>query len=407
MNVLDGNAVRELFEHVANLLFEVTESCNFNCAYCGYGKNYVQPELRPLNSRRFMSWETAKALLDTFLPLWKKYGKVRRHVIISFYGGEPLLNFPLIRKVVEYVDDNKPEAYEIQYYMTTNGYFLRKHISFLVEHNFTVGVSLDGDRRADSYRQFHNGKETFPSVRENLDYVRQAYPDFFEKNLSFLSVLNNRATYFDVLDFFKKEFDKTPDVSNLSEANLAEGSRIPEYMRTVENDLETLYSDNPEKFAEYGIASPEKRKLTDCLKRVLPVYRTYLDFFQGEDYRSYTKHTCSETCPPFKSRLFMTTAGYIFPCEKVDFRFPLGRVADGAVRLDFEKIADLYNVMYSTAERLCGHCLNRNDCKHCFISAGELSADGVHRCPDFLPDTPATVKKQMDYIISHNEILFT
>ena len=69
--------------------------------------------------------------------------------------------------------------------MTTNAVLLDKYMDFLVENNFEILISLDGDKFNDSYRTFKNGTGSFDTVISNIDKLQSTYPIFFDKNIKF------------------------------------------------------------------------------------------------------------------------------------------------------------------------------------------------------------------------------
>ena len=76
----------QIFSKLVNLeqlTFEVTDACNLNCKYCGYGSLYSTHEKRE----------------NTFMDIWSVHLGITspRKIIFGFYGGEPLLNMPLIK----------------------------------------------------------------------------------------------------------------------------------------------------------------------------------------------------------------------------------------------------------------------------------------------------------------------
>ena len=85
-----------------HIIFETTEKCNLRCHYCGYGEVYSTFAKRSKNELPF---EKAKSFLDFMINHWNSPFNVssNKQINISFYGGEPLMNFPFIQKVVEYV----------------------------------------------------------------------------------------------------------------------------------------------------------------------------------------------------------------------------------------------------------------------------------------------------------------
>lgn len=73
----------------------ITENCNLNCTYC-YEKH---------KENSYMTFETAKKIID------KEFEEVsdKDFIQVEFFGGEPFLNFDLIKEVVEYVNENTLE----------------------------------------------------------------------------------------------------------------------------------------------------------------------------------------------------------------------------------------------------------------------------------------------------------
>ena len=85
--------------------------------------------------------------------------------------------------------------------MTTNATLIDRHISFLVKNDFHITISLDGSKQNQNYRVFHNGKNSFDKVFRNIKLIREKYPDFFEINVSFNSVLHNRNSVEEIHKF--------------------------------------------------------------------------------------------------------------------------------------------------------------------------------------------------------------
>ncbi len=158
------------------LVFEVTESCNLKCYYCGYGSLYNPVEGR---HNTFLSFEKAKAIIDFLSNFWKKDKSRNKTITVSFYGGEPLLNFSFIKKVVEYMSQLKLFDL-INFSITTNGLLLNKHIDFLVHHNFKIDISLDGDYDENKYRVDMNHNNRHNDVLNNIKNLIKKYPDYFK-----------------------------------------------------------------------------------------------------------------------------------------------------------------------------------------------------------------------------------
>jgi His-Xaa-Ser system radical SAM maturase HxsB len=158
--------LREIKNHVNSAtglhIFVVNTACNMNCVYCQANNGKERPHL-------FMNLETAERAVDIALQSPSK------HLNFEFQGGEPLLNFDIIRKIVEYAEDNKGN-HIISYNVVTNLTLLTDEIiSFLVEYNFGVSTSIDGSKFVhDANRPFLDGKGTYDNVMEAVKKLRNA-----------------------------------------------------------------------------------------------------------------------------------------------------------------------------------------------------------------------------------------
>jgi uncharacterized protein len=87
--------------NLSQITFEVTDSCNLKCVYCGYGDFYDNYDERTNTN---LPVEKAILLLNFLLPLWNSEmnTSLNKNVYISFYGGEPLLNFKSLSKNFHY-----------------------------------------------------------------------------------------------------------------------------------------------------------------------------------------------------------------------------------------------------------------------------------------------------------------
>lgn len=143
----------------------LTAGCNLRCGYC------YQNDKKP----RSMDWETLRASADLLL------GSHQPEVRMLFIGGEPLLEFPLIRRAVEYIETARPRDLAVRYNIVTNGTLLREEqAAFLVEHDFEVQLSFDGVPAAQDLR----GPGTFAVVDRLLDRLREEHPVFFSEKLT-------------------------------------------------------------------------------------------------------------------------------------------------------------------------------------------------------------------------------
>jgi len=163
--ILDFNFI--LMEIITNknltsLSLLVTLKCNLSCDYC-----YVfQKDI-------FMDFETGKNAIDFFLV---SAGEEKR---ITFLGGEPLLNLPLVEKLLDYIEIKKRcSNKKIITLINTNGTILNKKIIDVLSKIDIIVISFDGIKSSnDLNRRFYSGNGTFDIISKNLNILLKKFPD--------------------------------------------------------------------------------------------------------------------------------------------------------------------------------------------------------------------------------------
>ena len=115
----------------------------------------------------------------------KKRGIKYNTVYIGFYGGEPLLEFNLIKDTVNYAKEQAAKKsidkfYDVKFRLTTNGYLLNKKEidDFLLTNDIGIDVSLDGPKEEhDKFRVTANMEASWEVIWKNLDDIYNKYPD--------------------------------------------------------------------------------------------------------------------------------------------------------------------------------------------------------------------------------------
>ncbi|HEY7288242.1 MAG TPA: quinohemoprotein amine dehydrogenase maturation protein [Vicinamibacterales bacterium] len=156
---------------LTTMVLNVTNQCNLSCTYCyEYGEDKI---VDTENGRqpKFMTEETARASVDFML---KESGS-NKLAHITFFGGETLLNFPVLARTVAYARERAAEAgKDVDFSLTTNATLLKPEIiDFLAEERIGVTISIDGPRDLqDKFRVFHNGAGSYdvvaPKIKELL-----------------------------------------------------------------------------------------------------------------------------------------------------------------------------------------------------------------------------------------------
>lgn len=396
-------------EHVLNslanlpqLVFEVTDACNLKCKYCAYGEFYSDFDKR---EDKMLPLSKAKQLIDYLNQFWNsgRNTSAKSVTYISFYGGEPLVNFAFIKEMVEYIKTNIDQSHrKILFSMTTNAILLHRYMDYLVENDFHILVSLDGNEKNNGYRVDCQGNGSFERVVRNVDLLREKYPEFFDKNVNFNAVFHNRSTVEEVYRFFKDKYDKTPTISELNNSGIRP-DKLEEFNRTYRNSEESLrqseHYEEIEKDMFMGASSYKSLAL-------------YLHQYSGNYYRDYTdllfdkenvKYIPTGTCLPFSKKMFVTVNGKILPCERIGHQFGLGQVTDSGVELDPAAIAHKYNVYYGKLEKQCSHCKNRPSCIQCIFNLKDVENTPI--CYGFMNEAMMEEYKQrqLQFLRKHPE----
>lgn len=337
------------------IILEITRKCNLRCVYCCYGPLYKKVNI----SKRLYSADTPLNYLRCILNLKREFNREQKEVIVTFYGGEALIEMETIKKVVLEVS-----KYQLRptYTITTNGVLLDKYIDFLVEHNFKISISLDGGFKANSYRIFPNGKESFSKISANIAFIRNKYPQFYKSNISFLTVLHNRNNVLAVNDYFSEIHSHT-QINSLSE----HGVRKDKHDRVQKMVHDYRYSEEEISLLKnkYPMLYKEQFDTSHIL------YNEYFSEPEYDDIGSLilNKNRCypGQTCYLFKKRVFVTIDGLLLPCERIERKYSLGRIIDGKIYSKANKATKVYKDIETVFSKSCSLCVKRFSCSRCFF----------------------------------------
>lgn len=333
---------------VPHIVVEVTEKCNLLCRYCYYGKMYNT--INEIRSRcNDMPEEDCLDCLRYILS--KKDLLHSNRSVISFYGGEPFLNFELIRKIVILCKEEFPDI-DFQFRATTNGSLLKTHIDFLVKHGFHLLVSLDGDKNSNIHRLYRDGHPVFTTVKQNIDYIYRRHREYFSNNIEFISVLHKDSDIVSICSFFSK-YEKTPILTNLSTEGIVAGKQNV--------------------FPYTGVSSKEMMALKE-------INRNVYDMIQDAKKGNVTVNTISfaqglpktRGCYLFANKIFLAVDRQIYLCEKSSRMFPFGSFKNGVLNFDYQKINCYYQNFNKTINRECLQCSLHYLCDKCFFESPSL-----------------------------------
>lgn len=324
------------------LCLHVAHTCNLNCEYCfaGQGKYHGEDAL--------MSFEVGKAALDFLV----KNSGTRKNLEVDFFGGEPLVNFDVVKRLVAYARSiEKENGKHFRFTLTTNGVLLDDDvIDFLNKEMNNVVLSLDGRKEVnDAKRKRLDGKgsydiivpkfQNFVKKRGDKEYYMRG--TFTHNNLDFTNDI------FHMLDLGFKELSMEPVVSK------------PDTDYALrEEDLDTIYE-------QYEILAKEmiKRRREG---NPFTFYHYMIDLSGGPCiYKRITG------CGSGTEYLAVTPNGDFYPCHQFvgDKKFLMGNVRDGITNT---KLRDEF--------KLC-NVYSRKECENCWAKlycSGGCSANSYH-----------------------------
>jgi uncharacterized protein len=325
-----------------------------------------------------------------------------KEIRIGFYGGEPLLNFPFIEKVVQYAQRIPLKYNSFSFGMTTNGILLDKHIDYMVKNNFHTLISLDGDEAGNGFRVFHNGKPAFDTIYKNACLVREKYPDYFEKYVSFSAVLHRLNSVEKIYDFFKSHFDKAPGISEISPFGIKDSMR---------ETFAKVHVKMVDSFSEASTRVKCETNLSLRGERVRAIAEM-LYFYSDNTFKSLndlipaskSPRIPTGTCIPLNRKIFLNVNGKLLPCERVSSSHVLGTVDQRGVRIDFDEIARKYNLYFDQLNAQCLRCYSTRKCPNCVLNMN-TEKDG-YKCPDFTSRTQLKkyLSESMEYLEENPEL---
>lgn len=139
------------------LCLHIAHTCNLNCSYCFASQGKYHGE------RALMSFEVGKRALDFLI----ENSGTRRNLEVDFFGGEPLMNFDVVKKLVEYARSiEKEKGKNFRFTLTTNGVLVDDDvIDFANKEMSNVVLSLDGRKEVhDRYRVDYQGRGSYDTI---------------------------------------------------------------------------------------------------------------------------------------------------------------------------------------------------------------------------------------------------
>jgi len=326
---------------VKAMCLHVAHDCNMICTYC-FGEQGTFA-----GSKCLMSIEVGMKAIDHLIA----NSGSRRNLEIDFFGGEPLMNFEVVKKLVDYGrQQEKIFNKNIRFTITTNGLLLDdEKINYINQTMDNVILSIDGRPEVNNkMRKTVNGSPTYDIIKKN-------YLNFVKKREGLYYV---RGT------FTRNNLDFVNDIQHLVELGFSNVSVEP-----VVTDLKQSYAlqetDRDRIFEEYD-------RLTDL----------YLEKYEnGEEFDFFHFDVDIEQGPCIVKRisgcgagteyLAISPEGDIYPCHQFvgDKNFYIGNIFDQEI-INKQRDKFLNASMY-----------NKEDCRNCwakFYCSGGCHANAIH-----------------------------
>ncbi len=337
-----GELKRKTAGVVKALCLHIAHTCNLNCAYCFASQGKYQGE------RALMSFEVGKRALDFLV----ENSGTRRNLEVDFFGGEPLMNFDVVKKLVQYARSiEKEKGKNFRFTLTTNGVLIDDDvIDFANKEMSNVVLSLDGRKEVhDKFRVDYNGNGSFDKIvpkfkelvekRGNKDYYMRG--TFTHHNPDFLEDIRT------MLDLGFTELSMEPVVCADTDESALTYDDLPvvldQYEKLAELMIERRKDGNPFTFYHYMID----------LQGGPCIYKRISGCGSGTEYMA------------------VTPWGDLYPCHQFvgDEKYLLGNIFDGVTNTAIQDEFMECNV-YSRKE--CKDCWARLYC------SGGCAANAYH-----------------------------
>ncbi len=348
------------YDKFANLMVEspvkamclhIAHDCNLRCQYCFAGTGEY------MGHRQLMSFEVGKAAIDYLIH----HSKNRHNLELDFFGGEPLMNFDVVKQVVEYArSQEKLHDKLFRFTITTNGVLLDDDkIDFINREMSNVVLSIDGRKEVnDRVRSRVDGRGCYESILPKFQKLVQARREGpFDQ-------------YYVRGTFTKYNKDFANDVLHLNDMGFDQISVEP-----VVADPSAPYAlteaDLPEVFAEYERLAKimVDRAGTD---RDFNFFHFMLDLDQGPCAIKRLRG-----CGCGNEYVAVTPDGDVYPCHQFvgHEEWKMGNVFDLSIDPDRKKQFAHANVY------------GKEECRKCwakFYCSGGCNANSMQYCGDIL-----------------------
>lgn len=324
------------------MCLHVAHTCNLNCEYCFAGQG------RYHGKDAIMSFEVGKKALDFLV----ENSGSRHNLEVDFFGGEPLVNFNVVKELVKYARSiEKEKNKHFRFTLTTNGVLLNDDvIDFLNKEMDNVVLSLDGRKEVnDLKRKRLDGKGSY-------DIIVPHFQNFVKKR--------GNKEYYMRGTFTRNNLDFTNDIFHMLDLGFTELSMEP-VVSKPDTDYALREEDLDKIYEQYEILAKEMiKRRREC--NPFTFYHYMIDLTGGPCiYKRITG------CGSGTEYLAVSPNGDFYPCHQFvgEKEFLMGNVNEGITNT---KLRDEF--------KLC-NVYSRKECENCWAKlycSGGCSANSYH-----------------------------
>ncbi len=359
------------------LYLNITSKCNLSCSYCIFGGDYTHHNDL---AQQEMSWDVAREAMDFFLSQSREDGPLR----VDFFGGEPLLSFGLIERVVNGLKEKiRPRNQELAVTITSNGTVMNDKIAdFLIRNGVILQISVDGEKELhDGKRKFKNSDAgSFDTVMKNLQLIRDRDAEHFSKNIRLKAVLTTESYNTEGTNFFTIPLVK--ELNNRNHFTII--NQNAHYNVEKDEDYFSRLHDLGGILLEKKGASNIKELLEGLnYKKKSLFHMTFCEFFTVQIVNGI-HFDVEDPVPYLKDCLIgiegcVNVDGSISICYKSN-SFIIGNVLEKTWY--FDKIEEYHKKRYSQSNA-CKHCFVQRFCQLCYEKITERGERFEHSLKNF------------------------
>ncbi|RDU23856.1 radical SAM/SPASM domain-containing protein [Anaerosacchariphilus polymeriproducens] len=354
-------AKREIGSNCRQLILELTGACNLRCKYCIYSSS--EKGFREFNSKN-MSKEIIKKSIDYL------YDHGEEEVFVTFYGGEPLIKFELMKYAIEYAKERLANR-KLNFGFTTNLTLMNREIAAYLAQipNLSIVCSIDGPEDIhDTSRVYVDGGGTYKDAMEGLRILKEELDKVDDPSVS----INFNAVFMvpyekEKLYRIDENFQKLCSITQNSTYDITYPSSgtIPEELMEYATEDTSMW--------EWMEEEAKKCDAIEMLK-----HKGVMDSLTIVHDRILTEKAApvipmNACCVPGARRLYIDTQGDMYVCERINKSPKIGNILNG---IDMETIWTKY--FYEYSERSIEHCANCWSAKMCPVCyADRMTTDGI------------------------------